>query len=358
MKIIILGAGEVGVHIAGALRPEGHDLVLIERDRSKVAEIQAKLDILALAADGCNPRVLKEQGAANADLFFAVTNNDPVNLLAAATARRMGAARCVVRISDPELGNNPLVKRDEGVLLLYPERLVADEIYSLTRVPGATKARFFAGGRLVFLQARPSLDANIYGRQLKGLKGPENWILTGIHRSSGTLIPRGDTVLRRGDLIYGVGPAETTPEFLASIGVETRPIRRVVIAGAGQVGQCLATQLREEKISVALINRNEERARQLAADLPGALVLHGDATDPNILREAGADEADYFVAATQNDEVNLLSTLLARDQGANVTVALYNQAEFLNIMHATRIDVPLSPRMMMAGSHRTHGAPA
>lgn len=349
MKIIILGAGEVGVHIASSLRNEGHDLVLIEKDPRKVARLASTMDILAVAGDGCNPRILKAQGVATADLFFAVTNNDPVNLLSTLTARRLGAKQCVVRVGDPALGKNPLVKGDEYIKLLNPERLVAEEIFSLTRVPGANKARFFHDGRLALVQARPSTSASIYGRPLKTLQGPPNWILTGIHRTSGTVIPRGDTVLQPGDLVYGVGPTETIQQFFDSIGVVSSPTRNVLIAGAGRVGTLLAQLLVRDKIKVTVVNRTKERAFRCADRVPEALVLQGDVSDPTILREAGVEQVDYFVATTSNDEVNLLSSLLARELGAHSTVALYHQPEFLNLMQATRIDIPVSPRLMIAG---------
>ena len=142
------------------------------------------------------------------------------------------------------------------------------------------------------------------------------------------------------------------------MGVESKPTRRVIIAGAGQVGEWLARLLIKEKIQVTVIQRGKDRAFDFAAAVPEALVLRGDATEPDLLREAGIEEADYFVAATQQDEANLLSSLLARESGARVVVALYHQPEFLNLMHAVRVDIPLSPRMMIAGTilrmvHRT-----
>ena len=350
MRVFIVGAGEVGIHIAQSLVREGHDLVVIERDPAKVARLQASMDVLAVAGDGCNPKILRDHGVHDAELFFAVSNHDSVNLLAALTARSLGAARCVVRVSDPDLGKSPLLRDDSQILQLYPEQLVAQEIFSLTRVPGAGKARFFGDGKLVLLQARPSTTAAIYGKPLKDLDGPDTWILTGIHRASGTIIPRGDTTLRAGDLLYAVGPTETIPQYLASIGVETRQTRKVVIAGAGQVGTSLARLLVGEKIRVTVIQRGADRAFDLAAEVPEALVLRGDATDPEMLRESGVEDADYFVAATQEDETNLLSSLLARDQGASAVVALYHQPEFLNLMRAVRIDIPLSPRLMIAGT--------
>ena len=162
MKIFIMGAGEVGVHIATSLAREDHDLVVFERDPKKTAELQSSLDILAVAGDGCDPGLLRANGVGSADLFFAVSNDDAANMLAALTARSLGAGRCVVRIGRPYLGSNPLLERDSDIIPLYPERLVAEEILALTRVPGAGKARFFADGRLVLLQARPSSSAHIY----------------------------------------------------------------------------------------------------------------------------------------------------------------------------------------------------
>jgi len=350
MKVIIVGAGEVGIHIASALQAEGHDLVVIERDSAKVAEIQKNMDVLAVAGDGCNPTLLKQHGVDGVGLFFAVSNNDAVNVLAALTARRLGAEKAIVRLGNPEFGKNPLIRADEQIRVLIPERLVADEIFSLTRVPGASKARLFADGKLVLLQARPADSAEIYGRPLESIERPADWILTGIHRTSGTVIPRGDTVLQAGDLLYAIGPTETIGEFLGSIGVQSRPTRRVVIGGAGHVGASLAQRLVREKIEVVVIQRGEARAFDLASEVPEALVLRGDATDPELLRDAVVEDADFFIAATQNDEPNLLSALLARELGARMVVALYNRPEFFHLMHAVRIDVPLSPRMMTAGS--------
>jgi trk system potassium uptake protein TrkA len=241
------------------------------------------------------------------------------------------------------------VRKDPEIVRLYPERLVAEEIFSLTRVPGVGKARFFADGRLVLLLARPSFAADIYDRPIKDLPGLNRWILVGVRRASGVFIPRGDTIIRRGDLLYAVGTSDTINEFLGYIDVKSHPIKNVIIAGAGQVGEWLARLLIKEKVRVCMIQRGEDRAFEMAAKMPGALVLRGGATDPAILREAGVEGTDYFVAATQEDETNLLSSLLAREAGARFVVGLYHQPEFLGLMRAVGIDIPLSPRMMIAG---------
>jgi trk system potassium uptake protein TrkA len=350
MRIFIVGAGEVGIHIASSLVLEGHDLVIIERDAKKVAALQSSMDLLAIHGDGCNPRLLKRHGIASADLLFAVSNNDAVNILASITARSIGAKKAVVRIGNPDMGKNPLVRKDDGIVPLYPERLVAEEIAGLTKVPGAGKARTFGDGKLVLLQASPSISAPIYGRRIKDIAGPVGWILAGIHRASGTVIPRGDTKLRPGDLLYVVGPAESSADYLESIGISSEKIDHVVIAGAGHVGAELARLLIHQKIRVTVIQRGRERAFDFAARIPEAMVLEGNAIDAEMLKEAGVADADYFVAATQDDENNLLASLLAREVGAEKVVALYHRPEFLSLMQAVKIDVPLSPRMMIAGT--------
>jgi trk system potassium uptake protein TrkA len=350
MRIFIVGAGEVGFHIASSLTKEGHDLVIIERDKEKVDRLQGLLDVLAVAADGCNPEILKSRGVDGADLFFAVSNDDAANVLAALTAKKLGAERCVVRLGEEYHGGNPLLREAGEIVPLYPERIVAEEITSLTRVPGVSKVRFFADGRLVLLQARPSSRADVYDRPLRDLDGPDGWVLTGVSRGGEILIPRGDTVLRPGDPLYAVGLTESIPEFLESLGVSSQPTRKVVIAGAGHVGRALTRLMVQEKIKVTVIQRGAGRAFELAAEVPDALVLRGDATDPGMLREAGMDDADFFVAATQDDETNILSSLLARELGARRAVTLYHRPEFLNVLRAARIDLPLSPRVMIAGT--------
>jgi trk system potassium uptake protein TrkA len=350
MKIFIVGAGEVGFHIAGSLTQEGHEIVVIEADLEKVQRLESELDVLAVNADGCNAKILQQYGVHDADLFFAVSNDDSANLLAAVTARRLGAAKCVARVGHPYHGESPLLKEDPCILPLYPERLVAEEILGLMRCPGVSKAHFFADGKLVLLRARPSARVDMYGKPLRELHGPEGWILVGVVQGIRLAVPRGDTVLKRGQGVYAVGRTETVAEFLKAIGVEAPPTRKVLIAGAGHVGTWLAKGLTKEKIQVTVIQRRPERALALASEVPETLVLQGDATDPALLREAGAHDVDYFVAATQDDEANVISSFLARQEGARMLVTLYQRSEYLNVLRAARVDIALNPRLVTAGT--------
>ena len=350
MRIFIVGAGEVGFHIATSLAREGHDLVVIEADAAQAQKVQAELDVMAIHGDGCQPSLLKEHGIEQAELFFSVSDSDAVNLLAALTAQSLGAKQCVARLGNPQYGENPLLLRAENIIPLHPERLVAEEILGLTRIPGVSKAHFFEDGKLLLLRARPSRDANIYGRPLRDLRGPDGWVLVGVERGGRLTIPHGDTELKPGRRIYAVGRTETAAEFLKTIGVEAPPVEKVVIAGAGHVGSWLAKKLVEDDVQVTVIQRQAQKALALATEVPQALVLHGDATDTALLKEAGAAEADYFVAATQDDESNVISSYLAHEAGARIVVSLYQRPEFLNVLRAARVDIGLSPRLIMAGT--------
>ena len=350
MRIFIVGAGEVGFHIATSLMPEGHDLVVIEADRAHARKVQAELDVMGVHGDGCQPELLKEYGVENADLFFSVSDSDAVNLLAALTARSLGAKQCIARLGNPQYGNNPMLLADPDIIPLHPERLVAEEILGLTRIPGVSKAHFFEDGKLLLLRARPSRDADIYGRPLRELSGPDGWVLVGVERGGKLTIPKGDTELKPGRRVYAVGRTETSKEFLSAIGIEAPPVKKVVIAGAGHVGSWLAKKLVEDQVQVTVIQRQAKKALALATEVPGALVLHGDATDTAILKEAGAADADYFVAATQDDESNVISSYLAHEAGARIVVSLYQRPEFLNVLRAARVDIGLSPRLITAGT--------
>jgi trk/ktr system potassium uptake protein len=350
MRIFILGAGEVGYHIASALSLEGHDLVVIEADPERAQRLQSKLDVMSVNGDGCQPDLLVKYGVKNADLFFSVSDSDTVNLLAALTARRLGAKRAIARLGNPAYGDNQLILDDPYITPLYPERLVAEEILGLTRISGASKAHFFEGGKLLLLRTRPSRKADIYDRPIRDLKGPEGWILVGVEKGMKLSVPRGDTVLRPGQRVYAVGRTESSGEFLKALGVESPPVKRVVIAGAGHVGSWLAKKLVEDHVQVTVIQRHPGRALALATDVPGALVLQGDALDVTVLDEAGAGDADYFVAATQDDETNVISSYLAREAGARNVVSLYHRPEFVNVLRAARVDIGLSPRIITAGT--------
>ncbi len=217
--------------------------------------------------------------------------------------------------------------------------------------PGVSKAHFFADGKLVLLRVRPSERVDIYDKPLRDLKGPDGWILAGTGPRPEITVPKGDTVLKRGQSIYAVGRTETVGDFLRGVGIEIAADEKGSSSWVRVMwGRGLPRGLVKDKIQVTVIQRKLEKAQALASEVPEALVLQGDATDPALLREAGVQDVDYFVAATQDDEANVISSFLARGEGARMLVTLYQRPEYLNVLRAARVDIALNPRLVTAGT--------
>ena len=353
MRLIVLGAGRMGEHLIRQLSrlPEHHDITLVDRDTEACSQLLRKYDIAVAEGDGRNPAIIT-QHCAGADVLFALTNDDATNLLAALTATdpAIGAHRAAVRLSDPRYGQNPLLaeeRRREAIETILPEALVAEEILGILRYPGARSVRSFGEGVLVLLRAVPQAPT-AFNRPLEEIDtAPRGWILTGILRKGGgpLEIPRGRTRVQEGDEIFAVGPAAEAPNFLKAIGVNRRPARRVVVAGLGQVGHRLGELLLDADVDLTVIRRHPTSGSPLPAH-----TIVGDAGDEDILREAGVGDADFFVAATGADEVNLMAAYLAKKAGAKRTVALYNRDDLHEVMRDIGVDHPISPGGTTAGA--------
>ena len=258
----------------------------------------------------------------------------------------------MVRVGRRFHRENPLLTDDAGIVPIHPEQLVAEEIVGLTQVPGASQVHYFEDGKLALIRLRPSTTAtHVYGRPLRELDWPEGWVLCGVSHGPGRIeIATGETVIEPGQRIYTIGQTEKIHAMVRYLGREAAPTKRVLVAGAGQVGTALTRSLVAAGVQVSVVDHNRQNAFDLAAAIPEAVALEGNATDPAILREAGVEECDYFISATQNDMTNVLSSLLAREMGARLVVALYNSHEYYRVMRASQIDLPLSPRLVVAGT--------
>lgn len=372
MRLIVLGAGQMGEHLLGHLSrlPEHHDITLVERDPEVRAHLERKYDIAAAEGDAGVPSVLLEH-CEGADVVFALTNDDATNLLAAVTATdpAIGARRAVVRLSDPRHGDNPLLERGgrEGtVATIYPEDLVAREIFGIILHPGALSFRSFADGGLALVRARPEREF-VFGKPIRELDvAPRRWILAGILRKSAPRgpgmarspfgeavnheerrelhIPRGDSRVEAGDEVFAVGPAHSVGEYLDAIGSSGHRARRVVVAGLGQVGRRLTELLLDADVDVTAIRHRPTRQVSVAAP-----TIVGDAAQEDILAEAEVEGADFFVGATDADEVNLMSACLAQKLGARRTIALHNREDLREVLLSLGVDHPISPGVTTAG---------
>lgn len=353
MRLVVLGAGQMGEHLLQELirLPRRLDITLIEKDAHS-EHLLSRFDIGFAQGDARIPSVLI-QHCADADVLFALTNDDATNLLAALTATdpAIGVERAVVRLSDARHQENPLLQtsaRKKAIETILPEERVAEEILGLIRLPGAKSARAFGGGDLLLLRAKPT-NEEVFDRPLAGIRSaPRGWILTGILRAadSGRLeIPRGQSRVQAGDEVFAVGPASTAPDFLRAVGLHRAAAQRVVVAGLGQVGRRLSRMLVDSGVEVTTIKRPSNPAVS-----PASVSILGDATDEHILEEAMVEDADFFVAATDADEVNFMAAHLAKQLGARRTIALHNRHHFNDVMRAVGVDHPISPAVITAGA--------
>lgn len=353
MRLVVLGAGQMGEHLLQELirLPRRLDITLIEQDAHS-EHLLSRFDIGFAQGDARIPSVLS-QHCADADVLFALTNDDATNLLAALTATdpAIGVQRAVVRLSDARHLENPLLGDDDRkskIDAILPEERVAEEILGLIRLPGAKSVRSFGGGDLVLLRAAPT-NEEVFDRPLAGIRAaPRGWILTGILRAaeSGRLeIPRGRSRVQAGDEVFAVGPASMAPDFLRLLGLQQAPAQRVVVAGLGQVGQRLSRMLVDSGVEVTTIKRPSNPAVS-----PASVSILGDATHEHILQEAMVEDADFFVAATDADEVNFMAAHLAKQLGARRTIALHNRHDFNDVMRAVGVDHPISPAVITAGA--------
>lgn len=360
MRIIVIGAGEVGFHLAERLSGEHHDVVVVERDTDLGHRIQTQLDVLVVEGNGARLSVLEQAGIERADLLLAVTNFDEVNLIACLMAAQFDVELKVARVSNPEYYERRgiLEERKFGAdLLINPERECAREILKLFHRAQASDVAEFADGRVILLALPVGERAPVAGRTLAQIGkdlGEAHFLTVAVERDGGTIIPDGGTELKAGDEIYLVAEAEHMDEAYRLLGLERERIRRVMLLGGGRVGLHLARMLERDGIQPTIIERSRPRCVELAETLDTALVLNGDATDLELLKQEGISETGGLAAVTSEDETNLLASLLAKHLGAKKVVALLKRSEYIPLVSRVGIDAAVSPRLSTANRILQH----
>jgi len=357
MKVIIVGAGEVGFHIADRLSREGHDVTIIEMDRGKEGELRSKLNALVIRGSGASVDTLREAQVGDADLFIAVTDQDEVNLVSCLLAHEYDVPKMVARIKGLDYAQSEWRSNAARMgidLLINPEIVVANEICDVIAYPAATEVAEFADGRVVFLGypiAEGSPLAGISLKELGDVRGIYRLVVTALKREDEeTLIPRGDDVIRKGDTLYFVCRKRELPAINYLFGFEKRKTKSIFILGAGPVGSAVARRLSRLKYRVKIIDHNREHCEELARDLDDVLILNADGTDVDTLRSEGIEDADVFIAVTQDEKANILCTLLAKKNGAKRGIALVNQPNFVSLAPSLGVDVCVSPRLASAAA--------
>lgn len=351
MKVIIIGAGGVGYHLAERLSEENQDVVVIESDPDRAEETSDQLDVMTVVGNGASLPVLERAGVRGANILMAVTSKDEVNLIACLAGARMGVGYTIARVSNPEYhASDSVLSQDVlGIdLMINPARESAWETFHLLRSPAATDVTSFANGRLQLLGLMVKEGAPVAGKTLAQL-GQElegtHYVLTAILRDQETIIPTGTTRIEAGDQVYLMSLTTEAHLIPPLAGYEEYRLRRVMIAGGSPEGAYLAEILAQHHIEATIIERDRKRCVELAEALPKALVLNGDVTDLELLELEGVAGMDGFLAATTSDDTNILASLIAKQAGAKKVVSLINEFDYLPLAPKVGIDAAVSPRI-------------
>jgi trk system potassium uptake protein len=350
MRAIIVGGGEVGFHLAQRLSMESQDVALVEANPERAQYASEQLDIQTIVGNGASLSVLKRAGVEQARMLIAATSQDEVNLISCLAASRIGVEYTVARISNPDyyVEGNVLSREQLGVdLMINPERECAAEAYQILQSPAATEVAYFAKGRVQMIGLEVQEGAQVAGKSLAEL-GREftdyHYVTAAILRVGETIIPTGESRIEAGDRIYLLAPVAEIPTIPSLAGYDPVRLRRVMIAGGSREGQYLAEILERHRVACTILDSNRRRCLELAEALPHSLVLHGDATDLELLEMEGVAGIDGFVSATGNDQTNLLSSLVAKSVGARRVVSLIQNFDYLPLVQKVGVDAAVSTR--------------
>jgi trk system potassium uptake protein TrkA len=361
MKILILGAGQVGRTAANSLAGEpANEVTVIDTNEQVLRELQDRIDIRAVAGNAAYPSVLESAGIADTDILIALTSSDEVNIVACQIAQLLYRTPTrIARIRAAEYTGRPQLFAEGGLAVdvwISPEELVTEYIAHLLSNPGAMQLVDFADGRVQLASVRARAEGLLVGKPLRMLRehlpGSEARVAA-IYRDGRLLPSGGDTVIAERDEVFFVAARDDLTKVLAEMRRRWPRVRKLVIAGAGNIGLRLARTL-EQTHQIKLIERDARRARRASEVLQHTIVLHGDAADEELLIEENIDSADVFAALTNSDEANIMASMLAKRLGASRVMALINRAAYGELLEERYIDVVVSPQTITIGSLLAH----
>ncbi|OOF66455.1 Trk system potassium transporter TrkA [Rodentibacter sp. Ppn85] len=351
MKIMILGAGQVGTTLAESLVSEDNDITLVDNESPRLQALQEKHDLKVVQGSPASPKILRDAGAVDADLMVAVTSSDEINMVACQIGYTLfNTPTRIARIRNSEyLREKDKLFNDENVPishLISPENLVTDEITRLIAYPGALQVAHFAKNRISVVVVKAYYGGALVGHALSAFKEHMPHIefrIVSILRSDKTIRPQGSTIIEAGDEITFICATEHIKAVISELQRLEKPYKRVMIVGGGNIAAGVAKQL-EEHCTVKLIERNAERAQALAEKLAKTLVFHGDASDQNLLFEEHIENVDVFLSLSSDDEANIMSALLAKRLGAKKAMVLIQRMAYIGLIQGGTIDIAVSPQ--------------
>ena len=360
MKILILGAGKVGGTLAANLAQEAFDITLVDSDAVLLQELRDRLDIQTIHGWASHPDVLRRAGADDADIIVAVTSSDEVNMVACQVAYSLfDTPTKIARIrSSTYMVNDEFFAREHMPIdvLINPEDVVTEHIVELIQHPGALQVLNFSDGRVQLVAVKAYHGGPLVGQELRFLRQHMPNIDTrvaAIFRRGSSINPQGDTVIEVDDEVFFIAAAAHINAVMGELRRVERPFKRIVIAGGGHIGMRLAKQI-EREYAVKIIEFDHERCVHLAESLEKAVILNGDATDRELLLQENIEQCDAFCAVTNDDEVNIMSSLLAKRLGVRQVVTLIGKPAYVDLVQGGDIDIAISPQQATTSSLLTH----
>ena len=348
----MIGTGKVGSLLVEQLTAEGHQIVAIDRNEKKLMDLQNSFDVLCLAGNAADRKVLLEAGVGTADLVIAATNSDEVNMLCCLLAKKLGTSHTIARVRKHELADEiEIFAEDMGLsMTINPELYAAQEIFSVLRFPGLMSVESFGHGLFQMVEFRLTEEGPATSMALQELsrKYRSKALVCAIRRDGNTVIPDGNATLRTGDLISFAADPKETELFLKLCGIRSRMPKHVMIIGAGMITYYLLRMMREVGMQSVVIESNAANAETLNQAVPGQLIINADGTDRDILDEEGLSDADAFVALTGTDEVNMLMGMYAHREGVPKVVTKISKSSMLDLVDIERVGSVVCPRDIVA----------
>ena len=360
MKIIILGAGQVGGSLAEHLASEANDITVVDTDGERLRDLGDRLDIRTVQGRGSLPTVLRQAGADDADMLVAVTNSDETNMVACQVAHtlfhtptKIARVREAAYLTRSELFDNEAIPVD---VLISPEQVVTNYIKRLIQHPGALQVIDFAEGKAQLVAVKAYYGGPLVGQQLRQLREHMPNVETrvaAIFRRDRPILPQGDTVIEADDEVFFIAAKANIRAVMSEMRRLDESYKRIVIAGGGQIGERLAEAI-ESRYQVKIIEMNPARCRHLSDTLDSTVVLQGSASDRDLLMEENIADADLFLALTNDDEANIMSSLLAKRLGAKKVMTIINNPAYVDLIQGGDIDIAISPQLATIGTLLAH----
>lgn len=363
MKIVIIGAGQVGATLAENLASEDNDITLIDTDEERLLDLRDRIDIRTVHGRGSHPEILEQAGIEDADMLIAVTTHDEVNMMACQIAHSLyNTPQKIARIRSegytrPRVAERLFGNQNMPVdTVITPEILVTDHLERLINQPGALQVLEFAEGAVKLVGVRAASDAPMVGQKVAAMREQipgVNVRVAAIYRRSKAIIPKGGTIIEEGDEVFFLAASKDIPKVMSKLAAKEEPYKKIIIAGGGNIGFRFAEAV-EKRYSTKVIELSSERCLFLAENLNKSIVLQGSSSDQDLLLEENIDNTDVFLALTNNDAANIISSMLAKKLGAGKVITLINNSVYVDMMQTSDLDIAISPAQITTGKLLTY----